>query len=637
MFFVAVNYSDCFTHGVKVVHPHRLQKALTREDLDIHLLCPKGSDFQRMLYFESSVKMLSWCLNWKDYHKVLTLACLHQKQVVVAASNTVWNDMTLGISQLRKDCSPYITRVSVDEQKPASPSLQAFTGRKTAFMPSIYNTRSEKAVESINGVISGQKFDAHCTCWTRLSGKRISLGCILEQNKNAFGGCASLERNTFAQALPLLNATFRITPVREGMFSSALRKREVDIMIHSIGLTPDRYQKFHFTVNRFGQAVYYVQKRWTHQAAFFLGVFPWLFLLALYMVVSASCFVLLNIHRGHRPMNGVGEVALALMATTLSLSATIRLEHARSRSGRVIMACWMLACFSLTTYSKSLLTASLMARPVWEADDRLDEMLPKLRRGMLLPCAENNSFMDVLLARADGSTGDAMDIMALAVRRWGHKKARISGSNEDCLERTRRGTHVFLTDSFTTCKQVRFEKIVAAGEKPVLSLVGGFPIRKDHPLRSICTGKSNDFVERDLGGRVVKTLVDDLAGKYHRVFFDNYFSSYHLLKDLAEAGIYACGTVNASRKHLPNLKSDKMMKRGETYCSVSNDELCCLKCRDKRTVHLLSNFHDPVEEVQVNRKEKDGAITKVNCPAAPQEYSKNINFVDKFHQMKGQY
>ncbi|KAL1469979.1 hypothetical protein MTO96_004599 [Rhipicephalus appendiculatus] len=103
------------------------------------------------------------------------------------------------------------------------------------------------------------------------------------------------------------------------------------------------------------------------------------------------------------------------------------------------MACWMLACFSLTTYTKSLLTASLMARPVWEADDSLDEMLPKLRRGLLLPCAENNSFMDVLLARADGSGGDAMGIMALAVRRWGHKKARISGSYEDCLERTRRG------------------------------------------------------------------------------------------------------------------------------------------------------------------------------------------------------
>ncbi|KAH7944409.1 hypothetical protein HPB52_019120 [Rhipicephalus sanguineus] len=242
-------------------------------------------------------------------------------------------------------------------------------------------------------------------------------------------------------------------------------------MINPFGLTPDRYQHFHFTVNRFGQAVYYVQKRWKHQAAFFLGVFPWLFLLALYMVVTASCFVLFNIHRGRRPLIGLGEVVLALMAATLSLSSPIRLEHARSHSGRVIMAFWMLACFSLTAYTKSLLTASLMARPVWEADDRLDKMLPKLLHGGLLPCAESNSFMDVLLARANGSGGDVLDSMALAIRRWGHKKARISGSIEDCLERTRSGTHVFLTETVETCNEVRFEKVLAVGEKPVLSLI----------------------------------------------------------------------------------------------------------------------------------------------------------------------
>ncbi|KAH7943824.1 hypothetical protein HPB52_011868 [Rhipicephalus sanguineus] len=158
-------------------------------------------------------------------------------------------------------------------------------------------------------------------------------------------------------------------------------------MTYPCGLTAERYQHFHFTVNQFAHAVYYVEKRWNHQSTVFLGMFPWLFLIALLMVASASCFVLLNIHGGRRPMNGLGAVVLALMASTLSLSAQIRLEHAHSRSGRVIMACWMLACFSLTSYIKSLLTASLTARPVWEADYSLEKMLPKLQRGRLLPCA----------------------------------------------------------------------------------------------------------------------------------------------------------------------------------------------------------------------------------------------------------
>ncbi|KAL1450272.1 hypothetical protein MTO96_028096 [Rhipicephalus appendiculatus] len=79
-----------------------------------------------------------------------------------------------------------------------------------------------------------------------------------------------------------------------------------------------------------------------------------------------------------------------------------------------------------------------------------------------------------------------------------------------------------------------------------------------------------------------------------------------------------------------------MMNIGETDYSAINDKLYCLKWRDKPTVHLLSNFHDPADEVQVNRKEKDRAIIKVNCPAALQEY-KNVNYVDKFDQMKGHY
>ncbi|KAH7931507.1 hypothetical protein HPB49_026692 [Dermacentor silvarum] len=203
------------------------------------------------------------------------------------------------------------------------------------------------------------------------------------------------------------------------------------------------------------------------------------------MLISASFFVLLNIHRRHRPLNGLAEVVLSLLATTLSLLEPVpEKQHARSRSGRVILECWFLACFSLTVYTKSLLTASLMARPTWEADDTLDKMLPKLQRGYLLPCVENNSFVDVLLARANGSGSDVIGNMALAVKRWARKKDDFTGSVAASLLRTMRGTHVLLEDSLPPCVHLRSEKAIAAGEKPVFSLIGGFPIRKDYPLRS---------------------------------------------------------------------------------------------------------------------------------------------------------
>ena len=59
----------------------------------------------------------------------------------------------------------------------------------------------------------------------------------------------------------------------------------------------------------------------------------------------------------------------------------------------------------------------------------------------------------------------------------------------------------------------------------------------------IYTGRKNNTTEHGLGARVVKSLTSDLKGKYHHVYFDNYFTSLHLLEDLEEDNIYACGTA----------------------------------------------------------------------------------------------
>ena len=44
----------------------------------------------------------------------------------------------------------------------------------------------------------------------------------------------------------------------------------------------------------------------------------------------------------------------------------------------------------------------------------------------------------------------------------------------------------------------------------------------------IYTGKKDNTTEHGLGARVVKTLTADLKGKYHHVYFDNYFTSLKL-------------------------------------------------------------------------------------------------------------
>lgn len=59
----------------------------------------------------------------------------------------------------------------------------------------------------------------------------------------------------------------------------------------------------------------------------------------------------------------------------------------------------------------------------------------------------------------------------------------------------------------------------------------------------IYTGKIGRTPEKCLGTRVVKTLTNELRDKNHKVYFNNYFTSVQLMKDLKRQSIYGCGTV----------------------------------------------------------------------------------------------
>ncbi|GFU54491.1 piggyBac transposable element-derived protein 4 [Trichonephila clavipes] len=126
----------------------------------------------------------------------------------------------------------------------------------------------------------------------------------------------------------------------------------------------------------------------------------------------------------------------------------------------------------------------------------------------------------------------------------------------------------------------------------------------------IYTGKTEE-VERNLGERVIRNLSQKLLGKNHVLFFDNYFTSYDLLKHLETQNIIACGTMNMSRKNLPkNLLEDKKMKRGDFDWSVSNDDIACIKWKDKRIIHILATLGEATKSCEIKRKEKDGEKLK---------------------------
>ena len=73
----------------------------------------------------------------------------------------------------------------------------------------------------------------------------------------------------------------------------------------------------------------------------------------------------------------------------------------------------------------------------------------------------------------------------------------------------------------------------------------------------VYTGKNGDAVQKTLGESAVKSMMEGLEGANHKVFFNNYFTTYELLKSLKEKEIYACGTVNFVKSLSKISKCDK--------------------------------------------------------------------------------
>ena len=158
----------------------------------------------------------------------------------------------------------------------------------------------------------------------------------------------------------------------------------------------------------------------------------------------------------------------------------------------------------------------------------------------------------------------------------------------------------------------------------------------------IYTGKNlaeENPLKKDLGlgGMVVTQLTENLKGKNHQVFFDNFFHQFHPLTEVLQANkIMACATIRSSRKDFPAMSDDKQLKRGNYDYRCTPSGILVYKWRDNPLVHLLSNFHLVVANTE-ERKKEDGSKFVVSCPQVVKDYSNNMGEVDKHDMLRQLY
>ncbi|KRX76103.1 PiggyBac transposable element-derived protein 3 [Trichinella sp. T6] len=183
-----------------------------------------------------------------------------------------------------------------------------------------------------------------------------------------------------------------------------------------------------------------------------------------------------------------------------------------------------------------------------------------------------------------------------------------------------------------SCKMFIKGKPIRFGFKEwMMTSSSGYPY-----AMQIYAGKESDKKNEQLGLRVVKHMVSYLNehNKYH-VYFDNFFISHHLIKELTQRGIKATGTIrNARIRNCPLMKPEVIMKKCRGYFEHACDgEMYVCRWNDNAAVTIASNYHThfPVKTVKRYSKaeKKHVDITEPNIIRQYNKYMGGVDVMDK--------
>ena len=151
--------------------------------------------------------------------------------------------------------------------------------------------------------------------------------------------------------------------------------------------------------------------------------------------------------------------------------------------------------------------------------------------------------------------------------------------------------------------------------------------------KSLETG--NECVVTGLGASVVLQMVSILeTPSVHKVYFDNFFTGFALMKYLQDIDVRATGTVRFNRINKCPIANDKEMKkkdRGTYYYRFDvENEVLAVTWTDNSCVKLLTN-HETIEPISQairwNRAERQ--YKQITQPKLITAYHKHLGGVDK--------
>ena len=144
--------------------------------------------------------------------------------------------------------------------------------------------------------------------------------------------------------------------------------------------------------------------------------------------------------------------------------------------------------------------------------------------------------------------------------------------------------------------------------------------------------------EENLSPSAVLKMTECLGNSYCAVFFDNFFNSPSLITKLYDRRLHGVGTARKDRVGMPEMTTDRKMRRGD-HDYMHSDKVVCCKWFDRRSVLiLLSNIEVMSTTSTVLRRQK-GSESKIQvpCPDVIKMYSHGMGGVDLIDQRTAAY